>query len=398
MKLLFFTEARLSQAKNGQFFSSDQNFSARMFQRYLSVFESVLVVARTSIAENENVDDNNRVNDAGVNVMALPYYIGPYQYLCKRRLLHKAIHAAMDQHPEAALICRVPGMIGFIAARYATEKKRCYGLEVVGDPMDVFAAGSFKHPFRAVFRYSGERNLKIAVKNATASIYVTKHFLQSRYIPTQESHSTHASDVTLPPVAFTENWKKLNHGQPYSIVAVGTLDAMYKAPDVAVDAVALLKAWDLKPRFRWVGGGRYMNEMTQRARQAGVDDCFEFVGNVASAEAVRKFLDAADLFVLPSRQEGLPRALVEAMARGLPCIGTQVGGIPELLSPLALVPVNDPQALSEKIRDFLTSPGIADAQAERNLKESRNYASAVLDAKRTSFYEHLKSITAPPPA
>ena len=62
---------------------------------------------------------------------------------------------------------------------------------------------------------------------------------------------------------------------------------------------------------------------------------------------VTEQLDAADVFVLPSRQEGLPRAMIEAMARSLPCVGSDVGGISELI-PDWVVPPNDPQALALK--------------------------------------------------
>ena len=62
-------------------------------------------------------------------------------------------------------------------------------------------------------------------------------------------------------------------------------------------------------------------------------DRVRFRGQLTTPVDVRAELDRADLFVLPSRQEGLPRAMIEAMARALPCIGSSVGGIPELLQP-----------------------------------------------------------------
>jgi len=77
----------------------------------------------------------------------------------------------------------------------------------------------------------------------------------------------------------------------------------------------------------------------------------------------------------------------------LPCIGTKIGGIPELLDESALVPVNDPRSLAEKIAVFLTTPGLADAQASRNLKEAHSYAFELLEAKRKDFYHYLKSIS-----
>lgn len=391
--MLFFTEARLYQTEDGGYYAADQSSSYQMLKRYLSVFDTVLVVARVATGFQNRANESTRVDNAGVEVLPLPHYIGPHQYLKTRNKLLLSLKSYIDSHPEAAVICRVPGTIGTAAARYLVRKKRPYGVEVVGDPLDVFAPGSYSHPLRPVFRHIFCRDLKIVIKGAAASIYVTKATLQERYPPANNQFSTYSSDVILPQEGFVETAKKLKNGPPYSIVAVGTLAVIYKSPDVAIEAMALLKKKGLGVTLQWVGNGRYRDEMIARAQEAGVADRVNFVGNVGSAQDVRGYLDSADLFLLPSRTEGLPRAMVEAMARGLPCIGTKIGGIPELLDESALVPVNDPRSLAEKIAVFLTTPGLADAQASRNLKEAHSYAFELLEAKRKDFYHYLKSIS-----
>ena len=99
------------------------------------------------------------------------------------------------------------------------------------------------------------------------------------------------------------------------------------------------------------------------------------------------------MFVLPSRTEGLPCALVETVARGLPCIGSDIGGIPELLGRKALVPVNNSDLLEGNIHSFLNSPELADAQAQRNLDETHSYALERVEARRKEFYNYLKKIS-----
>jgi glycosyltransferase involved in cell wall biosynthesis len=391
--MLFFTEARLYQTEDKKHYAADQSSSYRMFKRYLSVFDRVLVVARVATGFQYRANESTRVDNAGVEVLPLPHYIGPHQYLKTRNKLLLSLRSYIDSRPEAAMICRLPGTIGTAAARYLVKKKRPYGVEVVGDPLDVFASGSFSHPLRPVFRHIFSRDLKIVIKKAAASIYVTKATLQKRYPPANNQFSTYSSNVMLPPDAFVRVAKRLKREPPYSIVTVGTLDAMYKSPDVAIEAMALLKKKGLNVALQWVGNGRYRDEMIARAQEAGVADRVNFVGNVGSAQDVRGYLDSADLFLLPSRTEGLPRAMVEAMARGLPCIGTKIGGIPELLDESALVPVNDPRSLAEKIELFLTTPGLADAQASRNLQEAQCYAFERLEARRKDFYHYLKSVS-----
>jgi glycosyltransferase involved in cell wall biosynthesis len=108
---------------------------------------------------------------------------------------------------------------------------------------------------------------------------------------------------------------------------------------------------------------------------------------------VRRELDQADLFVLPSYQEGLPRAMIEGMARALPCIGSTAGGIPELLPPEDMVPAGDAAALARKIREVVTAPQRLARMSVRNLAKDRIYNDEALRPRRISFYQHLRGET-----
>lgn len=90
--------------------------------------------------------------------------------------------------------------------------------------------------------------------------------------------------------------------------------------------------------------------------------------------------------------EGLPRAMVEAMARGLPCIGTAICGIPELLDKEALVTVNDVQGLADKIEYFIKNKEFTQQQAIRNLAVSHTFEEEILNVQRKQFYDYLKRL------
>ena len=90
-----------------------------------------------------------------------------------------------------------------------------------------------------------------------------------------------------------------------------------------------------------------------------------------------------DVYVQPSRQEGLPRAVVEAMSRALPAIGTCVGGIPELLPPERLYASGDVRALAGIISGFTHKS--LESEAQRNFAHAAEYARDVLDARREAF-------------
>jgi glycosyltransferase involved in cell wall biosynthesis len=121
-----------------------------------------------------------------------------------------------------------------------------------------------------------------------------------------------------------------------------------------------------------------------------VDDRVAFRGQLTAGEAVRAELDRADLFVLPSRQEGLPRAMIEAMARALPCIGSTVGGIPELLPAEDMVPSNDVNALAQKIAEVISDPDRLRRMSARNLDKAKEYDDSAVRDRRRAFFRHVK--------
>lgn len=81
--------------------------------------------------------------------------------------------------------------------------------------------------------------------------------------------------------------------------------------------------------------------------------------------------------------------MIEAMARGLPCVGTTVGGIPELLPPEDLVPPGDVPALAAKIRQVLGDPQRLAQMSRRNLEKAREYSEHMLTPRRDEFCRYL---------
>jgi glycosyltransferase involved in cell wall biosynthesis len=177
---------------------------------------------------------------------------------------------------------------------------------------------------------------------------------------------------------------------PIRIVTVGSLAQKYKGIDVLLEAAARLRASGLSTRVAVVGDGKYRSALQGLAVGLGVDA--RFYGALPRSE-VMKVLDTSDVFVLASRTEGLPRAMVEAMARGLPCIGTRVGGIPELLDLQDLVEPESATQLAAKIAALAGDPERMHAAAQRNLRKARGYEQSVLASKRRDFYAEIRRLT-----
>jgi glycosyltransferase involved in cell wall biosynthesis len=119
--------------------------------------------------------------------------------------------------------------------------------------------------------------------------------------------------------------------------------------------------------------------MTQM-RQAGLDGRIEFVGELSEPELDVQY-DQADVFVLPTRYEGYGMVVAEALARGLPVIATDTGGIAELLSGGAglVVPPDDAAALAEALREAIGKPETREALGV-HARQRREYLPSWADA------------------
>ena len=366
-------------------------FAHSFWQRYLEVFDRVKVVAR--IHEVPTPPSNwKRADGEGISFVAVPYYVGPQQYLLRAQQVKRAVRNALTA--SDAVILRVSSQLASDLYPVLVQTQHPYGVEVVADPYDVFAPCSIKHPLRRFFRWWFPRLLRQICADACAAAYVTEHALQQRYPPAQETFSTHYSSVELANEAFVPVPRSLGQGmQPLILITVGTMEQLYKALDVLINAVAACVSGGLDLKLVLVGDGKYREELEALAAKLGLGERVCFLGQLTVGDAVRAQLDRADLFVLPSHQEGLPRAMIEAMARGLPCIGSTVGGIPELLPPEDMVPPGDVAALAQKIHEVVTAPERMTRMSARNLEKAKEYAEEVLRQRRIAFYRYVREKT-----
>jgi len=85
--------------------------------------------------------------------------------------------------------------------------------------------------------------------------------------------------------------------------------------------------------------------------------------------------------------------MLEAMARGLPCIGSTIGCMAELLDPEELVPPGEPAALAAKIRAVLSDSQRMASQSQRNLERAQEYHEEILGQRRGAFHRHVRDRT-----
>jgi len=122
----------------------------------------------------------------------------------------------------------------------------------------------------------------------------------------------------------------------------------------------------LSPKLLIIGDGKERKKLEKLAQKLHIGDKIEFLGNV-SPDEIPGYLSRADVFVRSSRSEGLGSAFLEAMAAGVPIIGTAVGGIPDFLKDGEtglFCGLNDPKNLAEKMMLILNDENLRNKLVE----------------------------------
>jgi L-malate glycosyltransferase len=293
MKVIIPLEHRFDRTPDGRVWTQT-TFAYSFWLRYLKVFDRVGVVARvrdvaTVPADWQQADGEN------VEFTAIPYYIGPWQYLRKASQVKRIAQSAIGA--DDALILRIPSQLATVMQPVIRRTNHPFAVEVVADPYDVFAPGSISNPLRPFFRWLSPRQLRQDCQRAMAAAYVTKFALQSRYPCPNLVRGI--SDVVLPDDSIVAQ------PRPHSaklgamtLVFIGTMSQLYKAPDVLIKAVAICVKQGLDLKLMMLGDGQFRSALTALAAAENVSDRVIFLGQLASGEAVREQLDRADLFCL----------------------------------------------------------------------------------------------------
>ncbi len=392
--ILVALESRFVRGGDGRVYSTTGVDGYGFWRRYLDVFDAVVVAAR--VARAAETRGLSLVEGPGLRVAALPDYHGPWGYARVRRRLIGAMAEAVAQ--ADALCLRVPGPIGTCAWRLRAG--RPYAVEVIGDPLEVLSARAVRTVARPLLRSLLARDLRAMCRGAEVASYVTEAVLQRSYPPGGWSTSYSSIDLGDEALVSEEQVRSRAGARPpdadgcWRLVFVGSLARLYKGPDVLIDAVALCRARGMRLDLTVIGDGRCRLALEARARSRGVGQAVRFVGQLPAGAAVREALDAAHLFVLPSRGEGLPRAMIEAMARGIPCLGTAVSGIPELLPEDRLVPPDDAESLARALGRLCSRETDLVALGLRDLAVARRYARAELQPRRLELLSRLRAASA----
>lgn len=368
---------------------SESQFDSSLWKRYLDHFDVLTVVARRRVTPRTNFKKwTVKASAPRVQFELLPSLSGVKNLWKNYRVVSGSLREAIKA--SDVVIVRLPSELGYVALAHAKALGKPTAVEVVGCAWDaLFNYGSIVGKIYAPFALLRMRR---SVRAADAAIYVTEKFLQRRY-PTLASLVTNASNVSLGNLDEGTLQHRLERiGQDaqkhITLGIIGSLGHKYKGLHLLLNAVSKLRRRYPGIRLRVLGAGK-TEPWEQMAEKLGIADIVNFDGVIPGGAPVLEWLDTIDIYVQPSLQEGLPRALIEAMSRGLPCIASDVAGIPELLPNNDIVKRNSTKSLHKALLEKLSDKQWKVLAAKANFRTAQNYQSHVLVPRRYNFFQAL---------
>lgn len=393
MRLTLVHEHRFYRDSDETVFSSS-NYNYEFYRsRYLQVFDEVNILGRV-MNDPPRPRTDERTQGPGVNVIDLGSWSG-YGSMA-RDSLPVLLRMAPYLDGSSAVIGVSPGRLSWLATRAHLQRPGRdvpYAIEMIGDPAEAFSSGAHSTRLRPAIASLWPRQTAHVVARAGAVAYVSEQTLRAKYPPGPNAFTTHYSSIDLPDNAIVEKPKSPPRDRQVRAIFIGSLHGLHKGPDVLLEALATCARQGLIMDLTVVGSGHSESILRAQAGRLGIAQHVHFLGQLPAGASVRSALDRADLFVLPSLAEGLPRVVIEAMARGLPAIASNVGGTAEILPPDAMVPPRDATRLAAKLMEVVNDPGRMAQMAARNLRRSRDYRASVLTARRLEFYHQVKDRT-----
>lgn len=374
MRLTFIHDHKFHFEK-GSYYSSGK-FSNLTMERYLvEPIDNIQFIGRQDFKTNSS---KNLVKASSEKIFVNPmtFLKNKTDFIFKRKKIYEFLEENI--HSEDIVIIRLPSEVGYVAADYLKNKNIPYGIELVGDPWDsLWYHGSAQGKLMA---FINKRKVKNYIYNSNNTIYVTKEYLQKKYPSKKNTYN--ASNVLIKEI--NNNYKssdKLNK----KIGLIGSLDTKYKGIDTALKSMKLL---DSHICLEIVGNGPQEIWM-QKINKYNLNNRVFLKGTLKGGNEMNEWFSTLDLYIQPSYTEGLPRALIEAMANGIPCLGSDVGGIPELLRPEYTHRAKDYKELTKQMNYVLSNESMREKMSKQNLNTAKDYLSTNIQKEREKF---IKSI------
>ena len=370
----------------GRFYTESQQW-LEFYQRYLRVFDEIRLALRCETVTSLKTGWVPMDLEPRIEIIPLPIFHGPLQYAKVYFKTGLIIRSVVDDCDAA--IVRIPSTVAMRICNQVIKRGIPYACEVVYDAEDGWRGSKGLECF---LWKRIDKQMRLQCYKANGVACVTEHYLQRNYYPkTQNSFVSHYSSISLKHSFYGSSRSYPSH--KVFVIAHTSYIIQFdgsKGANQIIEALHLLKRRGIFVKVRFAGHDRNGNSLKLKAlaKKLDVEDNIEFVGFL-SRESMDVFLSESDLFVMPTKAEGLPRVIIEAMAKGLPCITTPVSGNPELINSHFLVDYYDINTLADRIEELINNQELYEKTSEENFSRSKQYEDSILQARRDSFYKQL---------
>jgi glycosyltransferase involved in cell wall biosynthesis len=382
MRSIFFHDTKL--INKNQILYSTGGFNKSKVDEYLKFCSGIVLATRVKVMDNDTdglvlvSTINERVELLSIDDLtnfSFTNYIKAF----------KKINSRLDNVDVS--IVRLPSIIGLLGYLLSKIKNKIIILEVVGCPWDsYYYYGGLKAKIVAPIMFI---LTKIATYYSKNTIYVTDDFLQKRY-PSKHKNTLGCSDVVieLSHNILSQRLKNIDtlDERKIRIGIIGALSSKYKGFDVLFKCINILdKKEPGKYELEVVGGGSDRS-VRKLIEFYNIDHLVRIVGSLSHPLGVNMWLDSIDIYVQPSKTEGLSRAVIEAMSRGCACIGSNVGGMPELLDTRFLHQKDDSEGFASIINSVSNKVDLT-SQCKVNISKCEKFNPDTLSRHRSTFYK-----------
>jgi len=382
-KVLFAHDGPLYKDKNGNYYGVTLNDSVR--ERFLALGDSVTFLIRVKhLEECELPKRLSIIQNISFDVVEVPNSKSIKGFLKNYWKVRRIVDETVKKHD--ILVARIPSLSGKLAFYSAKKMGVPTLVECVGCTFDAYWNYDWKGKLIAHYKKYQQANI---LKNASHVIYVTNEFLQERY-PTLGKHVS-CSNVELKlwdDNSLTKRVQKIQLFDKSNKIVIGTAAALvpYKGQDDVVRAISLLNKKGLSFEYRVAGNGdpSYLEQIIEKENVA---DQVKILGPVPH-EKMLDFYSNLDIYIQPSKTEGLPRAMIEAMSTACVCLGARTAGIPELIRDEFIFMPGDYHAIA-KIILHINNEKMRIA-AEENFNNAKSYKFDIINERRLKFYERFK--------
>lgn len=381
MKLLLVLEHHFFEDKNHNVWC-ERVINYDFFRRYLQTFDEIFVCARLSHVDVHDIKWQ-KASGSGVRFIAINDFQGFKGAIANFYKVKKVIRKSISK--VDICILRAPSPISILAYAEISKSKKIYALEMMMSAKGMFVENRFCD---RVANCVTDIYIKQMCKKADGVAYVTENILQKKY-PTFGIVETYSSINLDKNDFYKQCWNREVIPKEFIIISTGYMDNRRKGQDVSIKTTKILLDRGYKIKLVLIGDGKLKEYYVDLSKQLKIENNVEFTGLINNKKEVKNRLINAHLFLLPSKAEGLPRSILEGMAVGLPCVASDVDGIPELIGEDCLVNGYDAEDYADRIECLLKDWNKMITLGNENYEKALSYSREILDNRRKRFYDKL---------